>query len=48
MANISTCSEKNEATIDQSKGFEINVVKPPKTLKDKFILNITRKSKNTF
>ena len=40
--------KKNETKIDQSKGVEITAVKPPKILKDKFILNITRKSKNTF
>ena len=40
--------KKNETKIDQSKGVGITAVKPPKILKDKFILNITRKSKNTF
>ena len=40
--------KKNETKIDQGKGVEITAVKPPKILKDKFILNITRKSKNTF
>ena len=34
--------------LDQSKGVEINVVKPPKMLKDKFILIVARKSKNKF
>ena len=30
MADISTCSNKNEAKIDPSKGVEITAVKPPK------------------
>ena len=43
MVDTSTSSKRNEAKINQSKKVEITVVKSRQMLKDKSILNITRK-----
>ena len=43
MVDTSTSSKRNEAKINQSKKVEITAVKSRQMLKDKSILNITRK-----